>query len=351
MHVKTVSQTILAALIVIGFSIQAMGQSTTQGEELDWAEKMFSELRYDFGNIARGADARHYIEVENLYEETVRITNVSTTCGCTAAEPDVEELATHEVARIQVQMNTVKFMRRKDSNVDVTLTYDGGATRTVRIPITAYIRPDVVLDPGTVQLGSVEIGHGGERVVSIAYAGQNDWRITDVQSQSEYLTTDLVETSRTQGRVNYSLTVTLAPDAPEGTLQEQIMLTTNDERSPQVPVLVEGAVVPDIIVNPSVLALGSLQPGVDRTMSVVVRGRRPFSIDSIECDSDRDCFKVRLNSQVRSVHVLPLTVTPPDEPGEFAEMFYLTISGREEPVTFTAEGLIISGTTETADAR
>ena len=269
---------------------------------------------------------------------------MGTTCGCTAAEPDVRVLATNEVARIEVKMNTIKFMRRKDSNVDVTLSYDGGSSRTVRVPITAYIRPDVVLDPGTVEFGQVEAGQGGERVVSIAYAGELDWRITDVQNQSEYLTTELVETSRTDERVDYRLTVKLAADAPQGNLHDQVLLTTNDPRSPQVPVIVEGAVVADIIVNPSVLAMGSLQPGVAKTMSVVVRGRRPFSIDKIECKSDRDCFKVRLNSDVRSVHVLPLTVNPPDEPGQFSELFYLTISGREEPVTFTAEGVIVSPT-------
>lgn len=345
MQVKILSHSILAALIAVGFSAPAHAQSGN--DELDWAEKMFSELSYDFGNIARGSDARHVIEIKNLYEETVRITNVGTTCGCIAAEPDVRELATHEVARIEVQMNTVKFMRRKDSNVDVTLTYAGGSARTVRVPITAYIRPDVVLDPGTAQFGSVEIGQGAERVVSIAYAGQADWQITDVRESSEFLDVELEETSRSSGRVGYSLTITLAPDAPQGTLREQLLLVTNDDRSPQVPVIVEGAVVPDIVVNPSVLALGSLRPGVDKTMSVVVRGRRPFSIDKIECESERDCFKVRLNSQVRSVHVLPLTVTPPNEPGELNELFYLTISGRDEPVTFTAEGMVI-GQAETA---
>jgi hypothetical protein len=345
MQVKILPHTILAALIAVGLSTHAMGQSSDSDDELDWAERMFSELRYDFGNIARGSDARHVIEVENPYQETVRITNVGTTCGCTAAEPDVRQLATHEVARIEVQMNTIKFMRRKDSNVDVTLTYAGGSPRTVRIPITAYIRPDVVLDPGTAQFGSVETGQGGERVVSVAYAGDLDWRITDVNSPCEYLTTNLVETSRGDGLVKYSLTVTLLPEAPQGSLHERILLSTNDPRSPQVPVVVEGAVVPDIVVNPAVLAMGTLRPGVDKTMSVVVRGRRSFSIDKIECESDRDCFKVRLNSQVRSVHVLPLTVTPPDEPGELKELFYLTISGRDEPVTFTAEGIVVGQAT------
>ena len=103
----------------------------------DWAEQMFSERSHDFGSVARGADVRHNIQVKNLYEETIRISNVGTTCGCTAAKPDREELKTGEIANIEVVMNTVKFLRDKNSNVDVTVTFDGRTFKTVRIPIHA----------------------------------------------------------------------------------------------------------------------------------------------------------------------------------------------------------------------
>ena len=80
-------------------------------------------------------------------------------------------------------------------------------------------------------------------------------------------------------------------------------------------------------------------------MSVVVRGRKPFTIEKIECDSDRECFKVRLPKDLRSVHVLPLTVTPPDQPGQFVEQFTVTVAGRSEPLTFKAEGTIVASGT------
>lgn len=311
----------------------------------DWAEQMFSELSHDFGSVARGADVRHKIAVKNLYEETIRITNVSTTCGCTAAEPSQRELKTGEVAHIEVVMNTVKFLREKNSNVDVTLTFDGRTFKTVRIPIKAYIRPDVVLEPGRADFGSVEVGHGAEKRIQIAYAGRDDWKIVDVKSPSSLIGTKLVETARGNGRVNYELVVSIAPEAPTGAIREQIVLLTDDERNPRVDVIVEGDVVADVIVSPAALDFGSLIPGVPKTLSVVVRGRRPFAIDKMECESQRDCYKVRLGKDVRTVHVVPLTIVPPGEPGELTETFYLTIQGRDEPVTFTAKGVIVSSAT------
>src|SRR5690554_1935851 len=85
----------------------AVSTSATIAQELNWAEKMFSELKHDFGTVARGADTRTTIYVTNLYEEDVSITNVGTTCGCTAAQPDRTLLKTHEKAAIEVKMNTV----------------------------------------------------------------------------------------------------------------------------------------------------------------------------------------------------------------------------------------------------
>jgi hypothetical protein len=116
-----------------------------------------------------------------------------------------------------------------------------------------------------------------------------------------------------------------------------------------VPVAVEGEVVPDIIVTPATLTLGNLTPGVEKTMTVIVRGHRPFAIEKIECESPRDCFKVRLNKDARNVHILPITVTPPEQAGELTEKFFLTIAGREVPIEFTAQGTV--GRQETASTR
>ncbi|MFO1092384.1 MAG: DUF1573 domain-containing protein [Planctomycetaceae bacterium] len=306
----------------------------------DWAEQMFSERSHDFGSVARGADVRHKIQVKNLYEETIKISNVSTTCGCTAAKPDRDTLKTGEIAEIEVTMNTVKFMRDKHSNVDVTVTFDGQTFKMVRIPIKAYIRPDVVVEPGRVDFNAVEIGLGAEKHVTIEYAGRDDWKITGAKTANPLLTAEVQEKARGSGRVSYELVVRLAPSAPAGTFRDQVVLSTDDERSPQVDVAVEGSVVADIVVSPTTLELGSLTPGVPKTMSVVVRGRKSFVIERMECKSERDCYKVRLGPDARNVHVLPVTIVPPSEPGEINETFYLTIQGRSEPVEFSAKGVI-----------
>lgn len=319
----------------------------SQQRQLNWAEKMFSELSHDFGTVARGADTRATLVVTNIYEEDVTIVNVGTTCGCTAAQPDKTHLKTHEQARVEIQMNTTKFMRRKDSNVDVTLTFhgaNGSSTKTVRVPITAYIRSDVVLTPGNADFGTVEYGTGAERKIEVAYAGRDNWAIKGVRVGNDKLAAEVRELSRSPGQVTYELTVRLEEGAAMGAISDQIALVTDDANSPEVPVLVTGRIQPDIEVTPSTLPLGKLKPGDVKEFRVVVKGKRPFTIEHIQCDS-ADCFEVMQPSdQAKTVHIVPFKITAPSTPGDFSENFTFTIGGRSEPLSFRAEGTIAAGT-------
>ncbi|WP_437224751.1 DUF1573 domain-containing protein [Planctomicrobium sp. SH661] len=343
------SQACKLGAMALAFCLSASAAHAQQTGE-NWATKMFSELKHDFGTVARGADTRAILIVENIYEEDVTIDNVGTTCGCTAAKPNKNLLKTGEKAEIEIKMNTVKFMRRKDSNVDVTLTFrgpQGASTKTVRVPITAYIRSDVVVspEPGNANFGTVEFGQGAERKLEIAYAGRDDWAINEVRVPDERIQASVREVFRAPGQVRYELTVNLKDNAPMGAIQDQIRLITNDVNSPEVPVMVLGNVEPDIVFAPSgVFPLGNLKPGEVKEFRVVLRGKRPFAIQHIQCDA-ADCFEVQQpGAELKTVHIVPFKMTAPDKPGPFSENFTFTISGRAEPLTCKAEGQIGSGT-------
>ena len=316
-------------------------------QELNWAEKMFKDRSHDFGVVARGAEVSYRFELTNIYKEDVYITNVRTTCGCTAAQPNKDVLKSRETAYVEATMDTRRFTRRKDSNVIITVQA-AGQVETVHIPITAYIRTDVVLEPGSASFGTIDQGTSAEKKLSVAYAGRNDWTIREVLSTDDGIQARVVETSRAGGRVDYDLFVTLDSSHPCGELRTQLMLVTDDENNPKVPVLVEGTIEADVTVTPSVISLGLLKPGESKTVNVVVKGKKPFQIEKIECDTDEPLFKVRLPKTSQAVHLFPLTVTPPEKSGTFTETFTLTILGRPEPVTFKAYGKVVGSESDTA---
>lgn len=338
MKIKTM-QMLWMGLAVVLWGAPAHAQTS------DWAEKMFEKLNHDFGVVARGADARYRLKLTNKYKEPVHIASVTTSCGCTAAKPSKDSLVSHETAYIEITMDTRKFQHEKNSSVTVVI--DQPLHAEVRIPIKAYIRTDVVLTPGGAEFGAVAKGADLERTIGIAYAGRGDWKIKEVVSKNPNLTAKVVETRRDAANVNYELKVTLKGTAPLGELRDQLTVITDDAGNPYIPVLVGGRVEAEYSVNPEIVSFGTLNPGERKTVNIVVRGRKPFTIEKIESEKTTGMFEVRMPKEAKTVHLLPLTLIAPGEAGTMSEDFTVTIGGSSEPLTFKAYGKVGSGSAAT----
>jgi len=336
MKLKTV-QMLLAGLMVALWGAGASAQ--------EWAEKMFDKREHDFGVVARGADAKYRLVITNKYRDPVHIANVTTSCGCTAAKPSKDTLASLETAYIEIVMDTRKFQHQKDSSVTVVI--DQPQHAEVRIPIHAYIRTDVVLSPGGAEFGGLTKGEDAERKISVAYAGRGNWKIKDVISKNPNIVAKAVETHRDGANVNYDLQVTIKGSAPLGELREQLTVVTDDASNPYIPVLVDGRVEPEYVVSDRV-DFGTMAPGERKTLNFIVRGKNPFAIDKIESEKTAGAFEVRMPKDSRKTHVVPLTVIAPTEPGSLTEEFTVTIAGSNAPITFKAYGKIVPGSSTAA---
>lgn len=315
----------------------SLGASAVAADE-KWAEEMFEKTSHDFGVVARGSDVNYRLNLKNIFKETVHIAEVRTTCGCSAGEPSQETLQSLEEAYVTITMDTRKFTRRKDSNVIVV--FDRPVYGRVQIPITAYIRTDVVIEPGSVQFDTVDLDRKNERTLKISYAGREDWAIREVKTQSEFVLAEITETARGSGRVNYDLTVRLSGKTPIGPLRQFLTLVTDDAKSTHVPLLVEGNIRPDIVVKPSFVSLGTMRPGQTKTVNVVLQGRKPFEVSGVTCLRAKDVFQVRLPKRSAPVQIIPLTVTAPENTGPLDEELSVTIPGRADPITFRAFGKV-----------
>lgn len=315
-------------------------------QDARWAERMFSELKHDFGVVARGADVKYRLKITNNLQQPVHIASVTTSCGCTAAKPEKDSLAIGEATYVEITMNTVKFEGHKPSSV--TVVFDRPSYAEVRIPIESYIRRDVVLTPGGAQFGSVAKGKSVERTIGIAYAGRSDWKIRDVISKNPHVQARVVETQRSAGNVKYELRVTLNDGAPLGAFRDQLNLVTNDSGAPYIPVLIEGQIEAEYSVSPELVSFGTLVPGERKTINIIVRGRKPFRVERIESEASSGLYEIRLPKDAKPVHVLPLTLIAPDQPGSVDEEFVVTISETSEPLKFKSRGRVVSRATDSA---
>lgn len=313
-------------------------------QELNWAEKMFEKHNHDFGIVARGADVKHRINFTNKYVETIHISDVRTSCGCASAKVSQDLLASRETAYLEVTMDTRResSVNKKESTVIITI--DQPTHAVVRIPVTTFIRSDVVVTPGAAEFGAIPQGTGVERRISVSYAGRENWAVRNVICRNDNLDVKIRETSRGGGSVSYELTVAVKSGAPIGQLRDQVTLITDDANGSQIPVLVEGRIEAEYTITPEVVSFGAVSPGKKKTVNVVVRGKKPFSIEKIESERTSGVFEVRLPHEPRLIHVLPLTATGSEEGGSLDDEFTITIGGTGETILFKAFGRVVPET-------
>ncbi len=302
---------VISLPILLGVASSSKGQ-----QEEDWAKAMFNATSHDFGIVAAGAKVEYKFTIQNIYEEDAQIESVKSTCGCTSVKVDKKFLKTWEKAELTVTINTDtrQYYGRKDATI--TVKFDLPYPAIVQVHSHAYIRRDVVVQPGVVQFGSITQGVAMKQKVSVSYAGRDDWRIERVESANPFLESQISEVSRGGGLVKYDLWVTLKADAPAGYIQDQLMLVTNDinPRASRVPVPVEGLVAQTLSASPSPLFMGVIDSGQTVTRPLIVQGKTPFRITAVRSNDPR--FKCKLPDGAKTVQVIPVTFDAKDESGK-----------------------------------
>jgi hypothetical protein len=298
----------VVATLVLAISVA----SPCFGQE--WARKMFKIVDHDFGSVAAGAKAEYRFVFENLYMEDVHVSGIRTSCGCTTPSVETPLLKTYEQGTILAHFNTDSF--RGQRGATLTVTIDRPFYAEVQLQIRGYIRGDVVVEPGSVQFGSIDQGIGYSQTVAVNYAGHSDWQVTGVKSVNPHITATATETSRSDGQVAYQLKVIVDKSMPAGYLNDQLMLVTNDSAGRQIPVLVEGRVIPSISVSPPSLVMGVVQSGQKVTKQLVVKGKAPFRITEISCNDKSFKFDTSQENTPKEVHLIPVTFTAGADTGK-----------------------------------
>jgi Protein of unknown function (DUF1573) len=318
-----VSRKLLSALL-----LTLLATAPIQAQE--WAVKMFNTTKHDFGPVPRGAKSEFRFKVKNIYEEDVHISGVSSTCNCTTPQVVKADLKKLETGEIIAELNTKQFIGARTATLTVFI--DKPFYAEVQLQIAGFIRSDVVVQPGEIDFGNVDLGTATERRVKISYAGREDWSVLEARATDPNLRLQLVDMGRARGSATYELVARLSKDAPAGYLKQQITLITNDAKNPEIPVDVEGRVVSEITVSPVSLFMGVVQPGQKVSKQLVVRGKRPFKITGVKCDDAS--FDVTTTDDSKVVHVLPVVFTAGDRDGKVSQQIGLETDQGTTP-TFT----------------
>jgi hypothetical protein len=315
-----------------------------------WVDKMFAEREHNFGTVARGADTLHRFPVKNIYKQDIELVNVRSSCGCTTPSLESSLLKTGEIGYVVARFNTRTFTGMHGATLTVEVKWnDNGIWRRgeSQLRVIGNIRGDVVFQPGAVKFDAVDQGSISEQEVEVSYAGRPDWKIVDVRGASDDMEVELAQTQRSAGRVAYELLVRLKNSAKAGYINDQLVLVTNDERNPRIPIHVSGRVVPAISVAPESVLLGEVVFGHQVSKKVIVRGKKPFRILSIECNEDS--FQFHVDERPNERHVVEIVFDAKNEIGSVKQPIHITTDlGESFQATLTAYATVVEAKPEAA---
>ena len=297
-------RTALAAVATLfGFSVSFAQRPVTpapppsaapQAPRGPWANKFFlpdieknptqpapEVVYHDFGVVPFGTICTQKFLMTNPYDVPMQVLDVRYECGCLKAYPPAKVLQPNESAEFAVTMDAGKFKGAYAKRMYVK--FGPNFESIAKLEFRATSRVDVTLAPGQIDFGLVLQGAKvPPRAVAVKYEGkQADCKVTGVARLPDGLEADVKETSR-GGAVtaSYSVTVTLKPNAPVGSLFEPVVLKTNDPTTPTVTLSVTAVVQPTVAVYPDKVSFRNVPVGTARQYQVRVKGSAstPFTV-------------------------------------------------------------------------
>jgi Protein of unknown function (DUF1573) len=317
-------------VIVICAVLACSSFSTVRAQS--WVEQVLPERAFDFGTVAKGSKVRHAFRLVNTLNQEVRIGTWETKCGCTEVRVGAQVIPPGTQTTIEAVIDTTRFVGTKHSGLTLVLT--APSFTRIDLNIQCFIRADLTLSPGLVDLGVVQRSSSTKpaETITLSYSGgTTNWGVTRMQTRSTSVTARLQEQGRAaDGRVQYTLTATLDPAGLSGFFKDEITLFTNDPNSPTIPVAVVANVQSALTVSPSPMLLGPVKAGSEVVKTLLVRSSRPFKVTGVKPSRDEISPTVP-SEESKAVHTLTIKLKAPAQPGPFHAAVEIATDLENEP--------------------
>jgi hypothetical protein len=294
----------------------------------------FDHKEYNWGRVEAGEFVKHVFTVTNTGAQTLLITNVHPSCGCTTAGTWTREIPPGQTGTIPIQFNSAHY----SGSAPITKTIDVYSNAKDHPRETLFlrglVRKSIEITPPTPILNIVaDATNSVSTIVRLTCQTNPAIELSDPVSSSKSVTAEL-ETV-TPGK-EYKLTVTALPPFSVGSTSVAINLTTTLSNTPSFPVSVILAVQPEIQVSPPQLRLGMLPNVWTTNHSIFIRGNGATSLTL----SDPVCSDPRIHAQVNPIGVPGMynlwVAFPPNyqiEPGQKVEISVKSNNPRNPIVT------------------
>jgi hypothetical protein len=135
---------LLFAFTIGVFTTQVYAQTPANVETSLRAQIFFKESSHDFGNIKQGEKVTYTFEYTNIGQAPLTISNVQTTCGCTASQWSRAPLAPGKTGKLTATFDSKGKVGRQNKVISI---FSNALRAEEHIRIVASVIPDYLATP------------------------------------------------------------------------------------------------------------------------------------------------------------------------------------------------------------
>ena len=277
--------------ILVAKNKRAIPKIETKGPDI-----RFNEYTYDFGKADEGKEIEHIFKFKNAGKEELIITEVRTSCGCTATVLSDKNILPEGEGEIKATFNTTNYIGSQDHKIYV-LSNDS-VTPLVKLQVKGVVKKGLIVTPSNISFGSVQKGTLATRKLYIIESEGEKLNILKTQSSSEYISIK-VSRSTEAHRKGFLVDVALKSDIPVGRLEEKITIYTTSEKYPKIEIPVTVNIKGDIEFRPNTFFFGIVHPvrssvsnGANKgdtpssKVTIFTTSNDPLKLEKIDCPFD-----------------------------------------------------------------
>ena len=233
------------APVVLAPAIAADAQPTGSGPKIQFATPV-----YDFGKTKSGEPVKYSFVFTNTGGQTLEVTHVQPTCGCTTAGDWTHKVEPGQTGTIPIQYNGSGFGQVTKF---ITVTSNGTNQPSVSLQLKGTVWKPIDVNPQFAMLNiPPDSGSPASTVVRIVNNMEEPITLSAPESNNKSFTAEI---KTTQPGKEFELTVKSVPPLTVGNIQGQISVKTSSSNMAVINVPAFANVQPAITVMPAQITL------------------------------------------------------------------------------------------------
>ncbi len=185
--------------------------------------------------IQRGeSNPGSFLSVEKMKGEGLSITKVESSLENVTSK--IQTVTAGKLYKIEINANPQIPIGHSNGTISI-YTNDPNDPK-IDVPLNLTVRGNLTVVPEQLALGTINQGQTTSRTITVTTL-KDKLNVKKVETDSKFLKTKL---EVKQPEKSFQISVSVAPDAPAGTLQGKVIIYTNDPNQPKVEVPVTGRV-------------------------------------------------------------------------------------------------------------